>query len=165
MDSFGSGEGRKAYFYEHYNGCKIWGSDSCDDENIFWVVTSCSLVQNYRRFGGMCGSLKIQAARSSEKSVNIYQTTRRHFSEESYPHDNESSVSAKAEIFLTSRVTISVSRKTLRHSVSLIFHHHHYHHIITLIGFRHCWDFVPSFLRSSKTCLPLGLHFIICPFF
>jgi hypothetical protein len=54
--------------------------------NVFWDVTPCKQVQIHRRFEGRCAStiwayqplgLKMQAAHSSETSVNIYQTTRR----------------------------------------------------------------------------------------
>jgi hypothetical protein len=46
--------------------------------SIFWVVAS--LVEVYRRFRGACclqGPLMMEAASTSETSVNFYQTTRR----------------------------------------------------------------------------------------
>jgi hypothetical protein len=61
---------------------------------IFWDMTSCSVVEVYKRFGGMhCLSLqsrtvireikvlfepKYVVVRSSKMSVNFYQTTRHH---------------------------------------------------------------------------------------
>jgi hypothetical protein len=42
---------------------------------VFWVVTSCSLVEAYQRFRGPC-CLHRQGGESSETLVNFYQTTR-----------------------------------------------------------------------------------------
>jgi hypothetical protein len=39
---------------------------------VFWVVAQCSLVEVYRRFAVM-----LEAASTSETSVNFYQSTRR----------------------------------------------------------------------------------------
>jgi hypothetical protein len=41
---------------------------------LLWIVTPCSLAEVYRYFG----TLKMEAARSSESSVSIYQSARRH---------------------------------------------------------------------------------------
>jgi hypothetical protein len=51
---------------------------------ILWDVMPCSLVNHYRRLGGMCcphlqGSLKMVAELSSETSLTTYQATRRHY--------------------------------------------------------------------------------------
>jgi hypothetical protein len=56
---------------------------------VFWVVAPCSLVEVYRRFRGACWvliALMMEAASSSETSVNFYQTTRRYNSEDSHLH-------------------------------------------------------------------------------
>jgi hypothetical protein len=58
---------------------------------VFWDVTPCSLVQVYRRFRGICClhhqgvlliALMMEAAGTSETSVNFYQTTRRNIPED-----------------------------------------------------------------------------------
>jgi hypothetical protein len=56
---------------------------------VFWVVAPCSLVEVYRRFEGTCSiiALMIQAASTSETSVNFYQTTRLYKPEDSHFHD------------------------------------------------------------------------------
>jgi hypothetical protein len=56
---------------------------------VFWVVVPCSLVEVYQRFRGPCCSheiiaLMMEAARTSEKLVNFYQTTRRYNPEDSH---------------------------------------------------------------------------------
>jgi hypothetical protein len=58
---------------------------------VFWVVEPCSLVEAYRRFSIACSfhhqgiiSLMMDAASTSETSVNIYQTTRRNNPEDSH---------------------------------------------------------------------------------
>jgi hypothetical protein len=58
---------------------------------VFWVVAPCSLVELYRRFKGACClhhqiALIMEAARTSETSVNFYQTTRRYNPENSHLH-------------------------------------------------------------------------------
>ena len=53
---------------------------------VFWVVTPCTFVDRYKRFGGIYyrhrlyrkQSLKTRTAGFSEVPVTIYQTTRRH---------------------------------------------------------------------------------------
>jgi hypothetical protein len=47
--------------------------------DVFWVVPLCSLVDVYRRFRGACCliALMMEAASTSETSVNFYQTTQR----------------------------------------------------------------------------------------
>jgi hypothetical protein len=45
---------------------------------VFWVVAPCSLVEVYRRM--------VEAASTSETSVNFYQTTRRNNPEDSHIH-------------------------------------------------------------------------------
>jgi hypothetical protein len=47
---------------------------------VFWVVAPCSLVEVYQHFRGPCclhhqGALMMEAASTSETSVNFYQTT------------------------------------------------------------------------------------------
>jgi hypothetical protein len=52
---------------------------------VFWIVMPRSLIDIYRRFGGMCRlHLQIEAASPSEISVNIYQTTRCDISEDTW---------------------------------------------------------------------------------
>jgi hypothetical protein len=55
---------------------------------VFWVVAPCSLVKVYRRFGGSSFNiaLMMEAAVTSEKSVNFYQTTRGNNPEDSHLH-------------------------------------------------------------------------------
>jgi hypothetical protein len=48
---------------------------------IFWDVALCSLVEDYRRFRGT-EVLMMEAARTSETSVNLNQTTQRNIPEE-----------------------------------------------------------------------------------
>jgi hypothetical protein len=56
---------------------------------VFWDVASCCLVEIYRRFRGVAASiigviaLIMEAASTSETSVNFYQTTRRYIPEDS----------------------------------------------------------------------------------
>jgi hypothetical protein len=42
---------------------------------VFWVVAPCSLVEVYRRFRDWAIALMMEAASTSETSVNLYQTT------------------------------------------------------------------------------------------
>jgi hypothetical protein len=49
---------------------------------VFWVVAPCSLVEVYRRFI----ALMMEAASTSETSVNFHQTTWRNNSEDSHLH-------------------------------------------------------------------------------
>jgi hypothetical protein len=53
---------------------------------VFWVVAPYSLVEVYRRFRGTCCliALMMEAARTSEMSVNLYQTARRYSPEDSH---------------------------------------------------------------------------------
>jgi hypothetical protein len=58
---------------------------------VFWVVEPCSLVEVYQRFRGpwclqssRLIALMMEAARTSEKLVNFYQTTRRYHPEDSH---------------------------------------------------------------------------------
>jgi hypothetical protein len=58
---------------------------------VFWVVVPCSLVEVYQHFRGPCcphhqGDVMMEAARTSETLVNVYQTTRRYNSEDSHLH-------------------------------------------------------------------------------
>jgi hypothetical protein len=58
---------------------------------VFWVVAPCSLVEVYHCFRGACrlhhwGTLMTEAARTSEMSVNFYQTTRHNNPEDSHLH-------------------------------------------------------------------------------
>jgi hypothetical protein len=55
---------------------------------VFWVVAPCSLVEVCQRFRGRCclhhqGDLMMEAARTSETLVNVYQTTRGYNPEDS----------------------------------------------------------------------------------
>jgi hypothetical protein len=55
---------------------------------VFWVVILCSLVEVYRRFSGMVADSIIrammEAASTSETSVNFYRTTQRYSPEDSH---------------------------------------------------------------------------------
>jgi hypothetical protein len=58
---------------------------------VFWVVAPCSLVEVYQRFREPCclhhqdnEALMMEAARTSETSVNFYQTTWRYNPEDSH---------------------------------------------------------------------------------
>jgi hypothetical protein len=55
---------------------------------VFWVVAPCSLVEDYRRFRGVCCllliALMMEAVSTSEMSVNFYQTIRRYNPEDSH---------------------------------------------------------------------------------
>jgi hypothetical protein len=59
---------------------------------VFWVVAPCSVVELYQRFRGPCclhhqgDALMMEAARTSETSVNFYQTTRRYNPKDSHLH-------------------------------------------------------------------------------
>jgi hypothetical protein len=58
---------------------------------VFWFVGPCSLEEVNRRLRGACclhhqRALMMEAARTSETSVNFYQTTRRNNPEDSYLH-------------------------------------------------------------------------------
>jgi hypothetical protein len=64
---------------------------------VFWVVAPCSMVEVYRRFRGSCclhhqgddvSYLMMEAASTSETSVNFYQTTRRNNPEDSHLRTN-----------------------------------------------------------------------------
>jgi hypothetical protein len=56
---------------------------------VFWVVAPCSLAEIYRRFSDACclnqqGALMMEAARTSETLVNVWQTRRRYNPEDSH---------------------------------------------------------------------------------
>jgi hypothetical protein len=55
---------------------------------VFWDVTPCSLVVYQHFWGAYClhhqGALMMDAASTSERSVNLYQTTRRNIPEDSH---------------------------------------------------------------------------------
>jgi hypothetical protein len=54
---------------------------------VIWIVALCSLVEVYRRFTGACflhHQALIEAASTSETSVNFYQTTQRKNPEDSH---------------------------------------------------------------------------------
>jgi hypothetical protein len=56
---------------------------------VFWVVEQCGLVEVYRRFKGALiirEMSKIEAASTSETSVNVYETALRNNPEESHLH-------------------------------------------------------------------------------
>jgi hypothetical protein len=55
---------------------------------IFWIAAPCSLAEVYRRIRGACAliALMMEAARTSETSVNFYQTARRNNPEDSCLH-------------------------------------------------------------------------------
>jgi hypothetical protein len=67
---------------------------------VFWIVAPCSLVEIYLRFRGTCCTLHqgcenvrglfialiMEAASTSETSINFYQTTRRYNPEDSRLH-------------------------------------------------------------------------------
>jgi hypothetical protein len=52
---------------------------------VFWVVAQCNLVEIYQCFRGpyCLGLLLLEAARTSERLVNFYHTTRRYNPEDS----------------------------------------------------------------------------------
>jgi hypothetical protein len=52
---------------------------------VFWVVEPCSLVEVYRRYRGAI-ALIMEAASTSETSLNFYQTTRRYNPKDSHLH-------------------------------------------------------------------------------
>jgi hypothetical protein len=53
---------------------------------VFWVVAPCNLVEVYHRFRGPCCDelALMEAARTSQTSVNFYQTTLRYNPEDSH---------------------------------------------------------------------------------
>jgi hypothetical protein len=56
---------------------------------VFWIVAPCSLVEVCRRFRGVCCLIRpitvvMEAADTSETSVNFYRTTRRNNPEDSH---------------------------------------------------------------------------------
>jgi hypothetical protein len=57
---------------------------------VFWVVAPCSLVEDNQCFRGACCFIirvvMMEAANTSETSVNFYQATRRNIPEESHFH-------------------------------------------------------------------------------
>jgi hypothetical protein len=58
---------------------------------VFWVVEPCSLVEVYQRFRGPCClhqgiALMMEAARTCETLVNLYQTTQCYNPEDSHLH-------------------------------------------------------------------------------
>jgi hypothetical protein len=55
---------------------------------VFCVVVPCGLVEVYQRFRGTCCliALMMEAASTSEKLANFYQTTRRYNPEDSHLH-------------------------------------------------------------------------------
>jgi hypothetical protein len=50
---------------------------------VFWIVAPCSLAEVYRRSRGAI-ALMMEAERTSETFVNVYQTTRRYKPEDSH---------------------------------------------------------------------------------
>jgi hypothetical protein len=52
---------------------------------VFWDLAPCSLVEVYRRFSAIV-ALMMEAASTSETSVNFYQTARRNNPEDSHFH-------------------------------------------------------------------------------
>jgi hypothetical protein len=78
---------------------------------VFWHIAPCCLVV-YRRYRGACClhhqgeefiiALMMEAASTSETSVNFYQTVRHNIPEDSHLHSNESSAFRKAGDFLVS---------------------------------------------------------------
>jgi hypothetical protein len=59
--------------YDHTFNCKISGSHGGEYEDVFWVVAPCRAI-----------ALMMEAASTSETSVNVYQTTRRNNPEDSH---------------------------------------------------------------------------------
>jgi hypothetical protein len=53
---------------------------------VFWVAAPCILVEVYRRFRDIVIALMMEAASTSETSVNFYQITRRYNAEDSHHH-------------------------------------------------------------------------------
>jgi hypothetical protein len=59
---------------------------------VFWLALLCGLVEVYGRFKGTCcclhhgDAVMMEAAITSETSLNFYQTTRRYNPEDSHLH-------------------------------------------------------------------------------
>jgi hypothetical protein len=74
---------------------------------VFWVVAPCSLVEVYQRFRGAAIiraiALMMEAASTSETSVNVYQTTWRNNPEDShiYTSRHENLKSHRFQSYLT----------------------------------------------------------------
>jgi hypothetical protein len=66
---------------------------------VFWVVARCSLIEVYRR-----QALMMEAASTSETSVNFYQTTRHNNPEDSHLHFDKRSAVNKTHLKSTSSV-------------------------------------------------------------
>jgi hypothetical protein len=73
---------------------------------VFWVVAPCGLVGVYRRFRSAI-ALMIEAASTSETSVNFSQTTRRNNPEDSHLHTY--SLNHKPEIHSAYITTVSLN--------------------------------------------------------
>jgi hypothetical protein len=85
---------------------------------VFWVVGPYSPLDVYRRFrGARClhhqGALPMEAARTSETSVNFYQTTRR---------NNPEDIHLQGVMFLSGRVSMlnMAINRFLRYLVTLL---------------------------------------------
>lgn len=102
-----------------------WDPGPVFKNSVFRIVTPCSLADTFQR-NCCCHHyglpLMMEAAISSEKSVNYYQTKRRHILQANslYNHSNENNKSHKVVVF--SSVTLSTHRwvfarnEPLRHS-------------------------------------------------
>jgi hypothetical protein len=88
---------------------------------VFWVIAPCSLVEVYQRFRGACclhhqGDewMMMEAARTSETLVNVYQTTRCYSPEDShlrtYRRENLKSYLIYREIANSNRRGMSKAR-------------------------------------------------------
>jgi hypothetical protein len=79
---------------------------------VFWVVALCRLEKVYRRFRAIRGiALILEAACTSETSVNFYQTTRLNNTEDSHLHPNFLSFSASQNLHCTRCVFALTTKK------------------------------------------------------
>jgi hypothetical protein len=72
---------------------------------VFFDVAPCSLVEVYRRFNGACCLQQMmEAAGTSDTSVNYYQATRRKIPEDSHLHSRRRQ-NLKSQISRTSGIS------------------------------------------------------------
>jgi hypothetical protein len=98
---------------------------------VFWVVSFCSLAEVFRRYTGACClhhqgdttailmALMIEAAKTSETSVNFYQTARHNDPEDSHLHTRRRK-NLKSHIFTPVHILFTYLSKK-RHGENYIF--------------------------------------------